>query len=917
MAANRVYPISGNVTHDAFHRQFSGPDSFHVVFSGSEKLSPPDWYHAGQCLYVFPFHISNPGKLSLDITFLYDNFGAVVEQTESWPVLRNEKVLTKFPLEVCRGCPTRVAPPRFPPIPVQEQVPEEMSEIREMSGKKNGGTAAAAAVVAEAAAGFIAGSASNLRNRYDAYNLERSARLVDSTVVLTPDPDLPFCSRELAVQGAWLPAHPLDQQSWRRSNYTWTPLGCKYDKPLDLTCLLQQNQKKKNGKKTTTAKKFLFQGDTHLREVMVASPSVERIEEKFGETTTLTYLHDPLFAHSRSSGSSGGEKSDMIVANLGQWATGTKFLDQQWPTSKYHDKLRSLVEMIQQRARDLQDLEDEDEDFEYYSPGQYLDGDYIHGSAAGNGNGGYYDGDDDSEEDYGGEDSHSEDDDEYELERAKEYMRQRQQQKQQQQQEEEEKQQQQQQQQEQQEHQNQQREHGIVDKGIEENLEIIWWDEIEEENIDTRPSKPSRPSKIYHEEEEEEEQEEQGQDDFREYERDGKDRFYQGGGGGISRNQYGNRGKANNQRARVSYSGKDTNSPSRIRFPNSHIFRQSKHLKEHHPIGPLTEDQQEQEEEEIEQDHSSNNDNKNNNNSNKSNNNSNKSNNSDNSSSNKHLHGRHRYGAQKNVVHNYDSKLVRTDSTESGRSSSKSGNGNSVQALSSSRRGKTMSESGAERNDYQKVRRSLYRRDSHRLQRRAREVTRSTSTTASNDRKSRINRINRSRDRNGNNNYNYNNDRGSSGRETKLYRVSKSPSHSDEHSYNSNNYNYNYKNDKTNSNSNSKSSNKNKEPQENEKETLKMAWVGMVAFPESQPVKDRFMSSHDWRTIYRLRYWNQIAEEVMLLHDIRFMDFFSMTLSMIDTSPDRSHYFGTDAAEAMIEELQYKLGLCEDEANDE
>ncbi|OAQ22454.1 hypothetical protein K457DRAFT_143430 [Linnemannia elongata AG-77] len=86
----------------------------------------------------------------------------------------------------------------------------------------------------------------------------------------------------------------------------------------------------------------------------------------------------------------------------------------------------------------------------------------------------------------------------------------------------------------------------------------------------------------------------------------------------------------------------------------------------------------------------------------------------------------------------------------------------------------------------------------------------------------------------------------------------------------------------------------------------------MVAYPETQQPADSFVS-HDWRTIYRLRYWNLIAEDVMILHNIRFMDFFSMTLSMLDTSPDRAHYYGTDAAEAMLEELAFKLGLCEDE----
>ncbi|KAG0090917.1 hypothetical protein BGZ92_001889 [Podila epicladia] len=440
-AANQMYPISLNATHEAFHRQFSGPDSFHVVFSGSEKLSPPDWYHAGQCLYVFPFHISNPGKLSLDITHLYDNFGGVVEQTEEWPVLRNQKVVSSVPLEVCRGCQTRIAPPRFP---IHDGL--RRTERREH-------------------AGFIVRSASNLRNRYESFNLENA--------VMIPDPDLPLCSRELAVQGAWLPAHPLDRQSWRQSNYTWTPLGCKYDKPLDASCL----QRKKS------AKKILFQGDTHLREAMgnllsrlngtQALQTLERLEEKIAETT-LAYLHDPLFAHA-------GERSDMIVANMGHWATGTKFLDQQWSTSKYHDKLRDLVEMIQQRARDLQDLDDEDEDFD--STHRFVDGEYSSGY--------YYD----EEED----DGHSEDDDEFELEQAREQMRQRQQ----------------------------------NAKENEVDLEISWSDETEEEKMEPRPLPSSQPSRPYEDDSDEDRDYEGRHRDGGRY-REEEDRY------DVGRSRYGN-----------------------------------------------------------------------------------------------------------------------------------------------------------------------------------------------------------------------------------------------------------------------------------------------------------------------------------------------------------------------------------------
>ncbi|KAF8923936.1 hypothetical protein BGZ58_002367, partial [Dissophora ornata] len=141
--------------------------------------------------------------------------------------------------------------------------------------------------------------------------------------------------------------------------------------------------------------KILFQGDSHLRvateqllrrlngtnEIQKSTvATANQIQEQFG-STTFVFQNDPLFKKPL-------EKTDVLVANLGQWATGTRFLDNLWSTSKYHDKIRGLVGAVQQRARDLQDFEDEDAD----STRRYLGG----------GDDGHYgyidDGDDDEDE---------------------------------------------------------------------------------------------------------------------------------------------------------------------------------------------------------------------------------------------------------------------------------------------------------------------------------------------------------------------------------------------------------------------------------------------------------------------------------------------------------------------------------------
>lgn len=483
------------------------------------------------------------------------------------------------------------------------------------------------------------------------------------------------------------------------------------------------------------------------------APSVERIEEKVGQTT-LTYLHDPLFAHA-------GEKSDMIVANMGHWATGTKFLDQQWSTTKYHDKLRDLVEMIQQRARDLQDLEDEDDDFD--STHRFVDDEYVSEF------------EDEEEEE---EEGHSEDDDEYELEQAREKMR-------------------------------QQRQQSATKE--KEDLEISWGDEIQEEKVESRPSQPSRPSEYDHEE-------------YRDHEgryRDGRYREEEDSYG-ARRNRYGNNNSNNDHR---------TAGRPRLRFPGSHIFRQSKHIKEHPVdgkdddstrsssssssgrIGPFRESQDDTE---------------------------------------KSVHGRYRYGAQNKVAESEDSKPASSMdellNEAPGRKDNNSKKDSAVhrhwtnsgkEEAQPYRSSSENNRSGTRGSNMEGDIKSGFRDNKEAGSRTSDDRTQASGFT--------------------NNNQDIHASQSSRDYETTDYRMAKRSTHQ-------------RRDGKVGVVSKSL---RHKYKEAFKEETLQMAWVGMVAHPESQPVKDRFVS-HDWRTIYRLRYWNQIAEDVMLLHGVPFMDFFSM-----------------------------------------
>ncbi|KAF9541809.1 hypothetical protein EC957_002644 [Mortierella hygrophila] len=820
--ANLKYPISGNSTHDAFHRQFSGPDSFHVVFSGSEKLSPPDWYHAGQCLYIFPFHISNPGRLSLDITHLYDNFGAVVEQAKEWPVLWRKKVVSGLPLEVCRGCPSRVARPRF----------SSLSEVDEMVVLKTGGGSddAETAGGSEKAGGGQVGTLSNidrssllalgmssgssLRNRYQAYTNSRTGPRKYSNLFMDENYDrLPLCSRDHAVQGAWLPAHPLDKQSWRRANYTWTPLGCRFEKPLDKTCLVK-------GKKGVN--KILFQGDTHLRVAMEellrrlngsttletnppSSPSPDRLEETHA-STTFSYLHDPLFSHTK-------EKADMLVANMGHWATGTKFFDQLMSTSKYHDKLRDLVETIQQQARDIQDLQDEDDG----SLGHFLD-DEVGGYGG--------EADDEDGHDYGFEDEG--DEDEAELEREREELRQ---------------------------------EELAKESSEELTGEEVYWEDETEEEVDNR-HQGQEDTKQQHRRPavQELEGQQEAMDDIEDkYRVDDRQRAESEGY--ISRNQ-------NNK-------NRDPMDRTRTRYPSNHILRQSKHVKT--PAKPKIDiDESEvEEEEEIEEEQERP----------------------------AVAQNRYRYGAQKKVMLGDDSRLIKAeedDDVENVKipSTKKTISSSDKKTTTSARSRPASVNTPAGKKTTIATKRPAspaFRGPNAYGARKTVPVTttsKSSSYAASGKRKKTI------ADTKKVSSLSSSSSNKTKKRDRRAFLDDDYPSLTSPLS-------------KTSSTPSSSPSSSSSSPMSDSDSLVKMAWVGMVAYPETQQPADSFVS-HDWRTIYRLRYWNLIAEDVMTLHNVRFMDFFSMTLSMLDTSPDRAHYYGTDAAEAMLEELAFKLDLCED-----
>ncbi|KAF9951343.1 hypothetical protein BGZ70_001032 [Mortierella alpina] len=443
--------------------------------------------------------------------------------------------------------------------------------------------------------------------------------------------------------------------------------------------------------------------------------------------------------------------SDVLVANMGHWATGTRFLDQLWATAKYHDKLSDLIDGIQQRARDLQDLEDEDLDATNESADEENDGEAE------------YDGGHDEEEE--------EDEDELEFER--ENLRQQK-----------------------------------LKEKENEDLEVYWDAETEDAAIGSKPRLHPSP----------EEQARQEEMDYLTDKYRVEDRL-----------------RAENESHRSGDRPKHTaDERARPRYPHHRILRQSKHLvsldrssgKQDPTNRELHDDpSDEQRKERVQSKH-------------------------------RLKHGPP--GAENGEDSGEDSRTSKSTSDDVLRDRASTLSGQEMNGEVSGDRGQDGKKSSFQ-SDRSPSKVNWIKQESSKARETRRPLYR---------------------------NYIYKDPRedpagGISIGPNQLARRFHSDRDLDLHSQSS---------------------------------PLKIAWSGMVAYPETQAAGAGL--THDWRTIYRLRYWNQIAEDVMLLHGVRFMDFFSMTLSMLDTSPDRSHYFGTDASEAMLEELSFKLGLCSDD-NDE
>lgn len=459
---------------------------------------------------------------------------------------------------------------------------------------------------------------------------------------------------------------------------------------------------------------------------------------------------------------------------MGHWATGTKFFDQLMSTSNYHDKLWDLVETIQQHARDLQDLQDEDDG----SLGHFLD-DEVGGYGG--------EADDEDRHDYGFEDE--EDEDEAELEREREELRQEE----------------------------------LAKESSEEltGEEVYWEDETEQEVDNRRQGQEDAKQQHRHPTVEELEDQQEAMDDIEDKYRVG-DRQRAESEGYISRNQNNN--------------NRDPMEHTHARYPSSHILRQSKHVKT--PAKPKINagESEIEEEDEIEEEK-------------------------------KRpivARNRYRYGAQKKVMLGDSSRLMKEDDVEHVKDpSTKKTVSNSRKKATTSAKSRPVlvSTPAGKKTTIATKKLSLPAfRDPYAYS--ARKTVPVTTTSKPSSHAASSNRKKSTADSKKGSSSSSSSSNKTKNRYRRAFLDDDYPSSTSHLS-------------RTTSAPSTSSSSYSSPSISDSDSLVNMAWVGMVAYPETQPPADSVVS-HDWRTIYRLRYWNLIAEDVMILHNIRFMDFFSM-----------------------------------------
>ncbi|KAI8805400.1 hypothetical protein BJ742DRAFT_820305 [Cladochytrium replicatum] len=95
---------------------------------------------------------------------------------------------------------------------------------------------------------------------------------------------------------------------------------------------------------------------------------------------------------------------------------------------------------------------------------------------------------------------------------------------------------------------------------------------------------------------------------------------------------------------------------------------------------------------------------------------------------------------------------------------------------------------------------------------------------------------------------------------------------------------------------------------------LKLIWQGLTSFPYR--TDQTIIDLKDWRTNERLWLFEQKATRAIdrirqrIDYTLARIDSFSLTLPMNDVTPDLSHYFGTDALDAIVTEILHKLDVC-------
>lgn len=215
-----------------------GPDTFHLVMKGPQKVSSPKVRYLGYCSYAYDFELHNGGFFTAELFRLYSDYDAIDSLEDKWPSLYSESLLDSgLEFSLCTQCKRYISPPQI--------------------------------------------------SQFASYPLVKSS---EKLIELRKNNLIDICPRDNVTNGSWIMANEVDMADPIKNfaNYSWIPVGCIYSNSFDETTMDSRDCLINN------PHKILFIGDEHARDVYesIIQRVWNTVTEKFDMSSNSHFLED-------------------------------------------------------------------------------------------------------------------------------------------------------------------------------------------------------------------------------------------------------------------------------------------------------------------------------------------------------------------------------------------------------------------------------------------------------------------------------------------------------------------------------------------------------------------------------------------------------------------------------------------------